>query len=82
MKYKASPCSAWAALFRTVNKLEGARCSITHHYCIPALFRTRKEASIFIEKEYGFIRRRKDLQDEPHGWIMPIPVRVNITYKA
>lgn len=42
------------------------------------LFRTRSEAREWIEKEYGYLRTRPDLQAEPHGWKMPIPVRVVI----
>ena len=81
MKYKAYPCSAWAVLFRQVNKVDGAKCHLVHQpiSCVPFLYRTRKQAKLFIEQEFGYIRRRKDLQDEPHGWRMPIPIRVNIT---
>jgi hypothetical protein len=45
---------------------------------VPYLFRTRKEARLFVEERYGFIRDRKDLQAEPYGWRMPKPVKVRI----
>jgi hypothetical protein len=45
---------------------------------LPALFRTRREARAWIEREYGYIRRRPDLRAEPHGWRMPVAVRVEI----
>ena len=44
------------------------------------LFNTRKEARKFIKENYSFIRTRKDLRKEPHGWRMPKPVKVNVRY--
>jgi len=43
------------------------------------VFRTRQDARNFITKEYGYIRKRPDLQREPHGWKCPIPVRVKVS---
>jgi hypothetical protein len=48
-------------------------------HCLPVLFRTRAEARRWIEANHGYIRRRPDLQREPHGWRMPIAVRVEVT---
>ena len=45
---------------------------------MPALFKTRRECREFIEANYGFIADREDLQEEPHGWQMPLPVKVKI----
>jgi hypothetical protein len=42
-------------------------------------FKTRAAALAFINDRYGYIRDRADLRREPHGWRMPIPVRVRIT---
>ena len=43
---------------------------------IPALFRDRKSAKAFIKSKYGYIMRRPDLRAEPHGWRLPMAVRV------
>lgn len=45
----------------------------------PVLFRTRREAQLFIAKEYGYLRHRPDLRAEPHGWRMPKAVKVEVT---
>lgn len=42
------------------------------------LFRTRTEARAYIRTKYGYLRERKDLQREPHGWMMPVPVKLEI----
>jgi hypothetical protein len=72
-------CSAWAAIWHSKNKLDGETHHIIHHNLLPAMFKTRKQTLAFIEKEYGYIRHRRDLQTEPHGWRMPKPMRVTIT---
>lgn len=72
-------CSAWAALWQSENKLNGKKRYIIHRDLLPALFKTRKQARDYIEKRYGYIRSRPDLQSEPHGWRMPKAIRVTIT---
>ena len=42
-------------------------------------FKTRQSAREFITENYGYIRTRPDLRREPHGWKIPIPVRVIVT---
>jgi hypothetical protein len=42
------------------------------------MFRTRAECREFIKERYGYIARSPDLKKEPHGWKMPIPVRVQV----
>jgi hypothetical protein len=51
---------------------------IMYEDLMPVLFRTRAEARAWIEKHYGYIRRRKDLRDKPHCWRMPAPIRVKL----
>ena len=51
-----------------------------HQDCLPALFRTRREAREYINEKYGYIRTRKDLRAEPHFWRMPRAVRVSVTW--
>lgn len=42
-------------------------------------FATRQAARAFIRDRYGYIATRPDLRAEPHGWRLPIPVRIKIT---
>ena len=68
----------WAAQWRSNNQRDGISKYIINENCKPALFRTRKECRQFIESHYGYIARREDLQQEPFGWQMPIPVKVKV----
>ena len=72
-------CSAWGVLWRSQCQLDGVTAHLIHRNLLPAIFKTRKQAVDFTEKEYGYIRQRPDLKSEPHGWRMPKPVRVTIT---
>lgn len=70
----------WGALWRQRNLLDGKWTHLINRGdTLPALFTTRREARAFIEQEYGYIRKRPDLRGEPHGWKMPIPVRVQVS---
>jgi hypothetical protein len=71
---------AWAILMRSENKLDGYRQHFdgtTNHPCRRRLFETRKEAREFIKQHYAYFKR-PDLRAEPHGWKMPLPVRVKV----
>jgi hypothetical protein len=46
------------------------------HLLWSPLFHTRREARLYIDEKFGYIRRRIDLRVEPHGWRMPRAVRV------
>lgn len=69
----------WGALWHSECRREG----VTEHLCfenrLPVLFVTRRECREWIVKRYGYIKTRKDLREEPHGWRIPQPVRVTIT---
>ena len=69
----------WAGLWRSQNRLDGRTEHLLFHGCMPQLFRTRAEAREFIKKEYGYLADRPDLKREPHGWKIPIAIRVKIT---
>ena len=75
---KVRPITRWGVLWRSSNHLDGERRHICCKDCQPVLFLTRADARNFIEREYGYIRTRKDLKAEPHGWHMPVPIRVKI----
>jgi hypothetical protein len=69
----------WGALWYSNNHLDGITRYIIYENYIPALFNTKREVMKFIKDRYGYIAKRKDLRDEPHGWRMPKPVRVKIS---
>lgn len=48
-------------------------------HCIPLLFKTKREASVCIRQDFGYITKRSDLRKPPHNWRMPKPVRVTVT---
>lgn len=73
----------WAAKWSQTNKLDGHQEHLVvfdwrRETAYPLLFRTRKDCREFIEKEYGYIRKRKDLRSEPHCWRVPRAVKVEI----
>lgn len=68
----------WGILWRSKNKLDGRIERLVCFNCLPELFLTRKDARKRIGERFGYIRGRADLKAEPHGWKIPIPVRVSI----
>ena len=69
----------WAIKWHSKNKLDG----ITEHFifakCVPKFFLRRKIARRYANEKYGYIKTRKDLREEPHGWRFPRAVKVRIT---
>ena len=74
--------SLWMPLWKSSNRLDGkSRNLIKFHYKYPGrvlAFSTRRECREFIEKHWGYIKFRKDLRAEPHGWRLPEAVKVDI----
>lgn len=69
----------WGALWRSDNKMDGYReWLLNGPNCLPVMFRTRREARAYIDETLGYIRERPDLRAQPHGWKIPIPVRVKV----
>ena len=68
----------WGILWRSENKRDGKNEHLIFRDCIPTIFRSRRQARQQIETEWGYLRTRTDLRAEPHGWKMPIPVKVRI----
>ena len=68
----------WGALWRSRNRLDGVTTHLLNKDCLPVLFTTRKAARDWIETEFGWLKTRDDLHAEPHGWKMPIAVRVKV----
>ena len=76
----------WGVLWISENKLDGVTRHLVLSCCkpvlfttrAPVLFTTRAQARRYIEENYGYIRKRPDLRREPHGWKMPVPVKVTV----
>lgn len=68
----------WGVQWYSKNKLDGANRHIIYVDGLPALFRTKRKAVEFIDVNYGYIRNRRDLRGEPHGWRIPKPIKVKI----
>lgn len=68
----------WGCLWRTRTQMEGERRHLIAAAGIPLLFSTKKAASAYIDENYGHMCRRPDLRAEPHGWLLPQPVRVTV----
>lgn len=73
---------AWAIQHRSRNSVDGETTWLegcTDEQTRTLLFATKAAASTYIAKEHGYIARRPDLLAEPHGWTVPVPVRVTVT---
>jgi hypothetical protein len=81
----------WAIKWSSENKLDGksehligrfpySGGSSVSGYSV-AVFRTRQQARNHVDKHYSYIRGRKDLQAEPHGWRVPKVVEVSVVVK-
>ena len=46
--------------------------------CLPLLFRSRRDARVWIEENYGYIKTRADLRSIPHNWRLPRAVKVAV----
>jgi len=51
---------------------------LIHERCIPAIFRTRREARDFAKSRFRYFKDRPDLRAPPHSWRMPRVVRVRV----
>ena len=79
---KPHTITRWGLLIRSHNRLDGLREHLDFADGLPLLFLTRKAARAFSERHYAYMRERKDLRAEPHGWLMPRPVRVTVTVET
>jgi len=69
----------WGLLWRSDNRLDGKTRQFMSEKGSALHFRTRAEARAYRDKHYGYIRDRRDLQEEPHGWKIPQVVRIKIS---
>ncbi len=68
----------WAAKWKSKNELDGTQEYLIRRMGVVKLFKTRKDARAFIKHDYGYIKTRKDLRAEPHGWRTPTPIKVDV----
>lgn len=68
----------WAVRWRSHNEFAGKTEFFTCDGLNYDLFRTKKDAAQHIKDEYGYIAKRRDLRAEPHGWKMPIAIKVRV----
>ena len=71
----------WALEWKSKTRLEGEKQWIMWSNCFPLLFLTRRDARKYANEKHGYIKTRKDLRNEPHGWRFPKAVRVSVSIK-
>ena len=67
----------WGVMWRSDSAFQQSR-HFMYEKRLPVMFVTRREAREWIKKNYGYVAQRPDLQGEPHGWKMPVPVKVRV----
>ena len=82
----------WGILWVSNNRLDGYRSHLMGSAAIAKpeavsgcklmVFPTRARARRYIEDNYSYIRQRRDLREEPHGWKMPRAVRVRMSVET
>ena len=85
--------TAWAILWRNHAQTDGSPVFMGRHFsgaskCPDYLsgyaklaFGTRAQARAFIAEKFSYIRSRPDIQRPPHGWKMPVAVKVNVSFQ-
>jgi hypothetical protein len=85
--------TAWAILWRNKAQADKIPVFVGRHFfgaleCPEYLagyaqlaFGTRAQARAFIAEKFSYIRSRPDLQRLPHGWKMPVAVKVNVSLR-
>ena len=71
----------WALQWRSRNRLDGETRFLLTDWRVSTvvkLFETRAQARAFAQVHYGYIKRSPDLRREPHGWRMPVAVKVKV----
>ena len=76
---KKKSLERWALRWHSKNRLDGISEHFMFDDCLPLFFRTRNLARIYCNCRFGYIKHRKDLRTEPHGWRVPRAIKVRIT---
>jgi hypothetical protein len=82
-QFTPSRTGIWGALWRSKSYLDGGYREhlLNGPDCLPVIFRTRRAAREWIIKRYGYIKDRADLRAQPHAWMLPKPVRIEVRVK-
>lgn len=72
----------WAGEWHSRNNLDGETRHLLYENYLPKVFRTRRQCREWINENYGYIRDREDLRQEPHGWRLPRAVKVEISVRV
>ena len=76
--------SQWGLLWHSTDRLDG---TVQHLLFgddgLPLIFHRRREARAYATQRFGYIKTRPDLRRLPHGWRMPMPVKLTgIVYES
>lgn len=72
----------WGILIRARNKLDGYTEHLMYENTKPVIFKTRREAQIFAKERFGYVKNRPDLKAEPHGWLPPKVLKVELEFRV
>ena len=67
---------SWGLLWHSKTRLGGVCEHMIYEDGQPCFFKTRNKARGYAQQKYGYIRSRRDLRQEPHGWRLPRPVKI------
>ena len=74
--------SKWGLLWRSENLLDGKCRHLISEEGKILFFHTRQEARDYAYLKYGYIKKRPDLQAEPHGWDFPKVVKIKLSVEV
>jgi hypothetical protein len=69
----------WMPKWRSHNNADGYREHLMQRDWrtdAPLMFHTRAACRKYIAEQWGYLASRADLRAEPHGWLMPVAVKV------
>ena len=72
----------WGLLWRSENLLDGKVEHLMSEDGKLLYFSTRQSARDYAHLRWGYIKKRPDLQAEPHGWKMPKPVKIRLSVEV
>jgi len=69
----------WGIQWHSKNKRSGEQRYLLWQGGRPLIFETRTKAREHVREVYGYLKHRKDLRSEPHGWHIPKVLRVTVS---
>ncbi len=68
----------WGILFKYKDSVYTPCSRIEYKGGIPIIFKTKIACKKYIDKNYGYIKIRKDLRNYPHFWRLPKPTKIDV----